>query len=213
MTENNSMSPIVELASLKKQIRVLVKKRIIEPDVAERIVLDYLKLVKLVEAHRALGKEIIMTIGSYDVFHVGHERYLIKAKNQARLVSNAILVVGVDSDFAMKRYKGENRPIIPAVERLELLASQKPIDYVTIIDDIDTGGNWYYGLLRIIRPDVFVAVEDSYSKKQVAEIKEFCGRIVVLPRQAKNTSSTQIIQTVIKSDPELLGRILKAEVK
>jgi D-beta-D-heptose 7-phosphate kinase/D-beta-D-heptose 1-phosphate adenosyltransferase len=209
MTVSNSTSPVVELASLKKQIRALVKKRVIGSDVAERIVLDYLELVKLIEAHRALGKEIIMTIGSYDMFHVGHERYLIKAKNQARLASNAILIVGIDSDFAMKRYKGENRPIIPAIERLELLASQKPIDYVTIIDDIDTGGNWYYGLLRMIRPDVFVAVEDSYSKKQVAEIKEFCKRIIVLPRQAKNTSSTQIIQTVIKSNPKLLKKIQK----
>lgn len=158
-----------------------------------KIVLDYSKLTKVTEALRELGHKIVLTIGSWDLLHIGHVRYLIKARSYGD-----VLVVGADSDRAIKLYKGPLRPFIPEDERAEMLSYQGCVDYVTIIDDVDENGVWQYELIRQIRPDVFVAVEDSYSEQQRKDIEQFCGQLIVLPRQAEKTSTSNIIQNAVK---------------
>lgn len=158
-----------------------------------KIVTDYSKLAKVTEALRELGHKIVLTIGSWDLLHIGHVRYLLKAKSYGD-----ILVVGVDSDRGIKLYKGPLRPIVPQDERIEMVSYQSCVDYITIIDDVDEKGAWQYEIIEQIRPDIFVAVEDSYSQKQCKDIEQFCGQLVVLPRQAENTSTSKLIQDTIK---------------
>lgn len=159
----------------------------------ESIVLDYSKLKSIVDAHKTLGQRVVCTVGSWDMLHIGHLRYLIKAKNQGD-----VLIVGVDSDRGIKLYKNELRPVIPQEERMEMLKYQDCVDYVTLIDDIDEGGKWQYELVRVINPDLFVATEDSYSQDQLSAIKAHSKDILVLPRQAENTSTTDIIEKTMK---------------
>lgn len=205
------MSLVTELENLENGIADLLLKESIEIEVADRIVLDYNKLVTFASAYRSLGYILVMTIGSFDLLHPGHARYLFKVKKQGLEKNHkTILIVGADSDLAIKRYKGPHRPIIQAIERLEMLAVQRGVDYVTIIDDIDKEGKWYYGLLKMIRPDIFVAVEGSYPEEQRREIQKFCAELVVLPRQAQNTSSTMIIENVIKANSKLALKIIRA---
>mgnify|MGYP001567448046 CR=1 FL=1 len=198
------MSSVKELVLLKAKFRDLVESNTLVPAVAEKIILDYDRLAEIIHALKVMKRKIVMTIGSYDMLHVGHTRYLAKAKQNGE-----ILIVGIDSDSAIKRYKEPGRPIITAIERLEMLATQAFVDYVTVIDDVDEHGHWYYGLLRMVRPDVFVAVEDSYPVEQQEEIKQLCCKLQVLPRQAKDTSSTLIIQKLLKGNPKLLEDLQK----
>lgn len=170
----------------------------------KKIVLDYAKLGKLANALRDLDKKLILTIGSWDMLHIGHLRYLMKAK-----LLGDVLIVGVDSDKAVKRYKGPFRPIIPENERMEMLSYQNCVDYITRIDDVTLTGKWKYALLKTLRPHTFVAVEDSYPKKQLENIQKHCEKLIVLPRQAKNTSTTNIIQNSVKRRlKELLAKEL-----
>jgi D-glycero-beta-D-manno-heptose 1-phosphate adenylyltransferase len=173
----------------------------------EKVILDYLELIRQVEAYRVQRAKIVTTIGSWDMLHVGHGRYLRQARTYGDL-----LVVGVDSDEAIRRYKGPYRPMIPQEERLEMLSYLEFVDLITVIEDVDKEGVWYYSLLKMLRPDVYVAVEDSYPEHQQQVIRLFCGQLIVLPRQAENTSSTQIIQKMIKADPEQM-RIITQGVK
>lgn len=159
----------------------------------KKIVTDYSILREKAEAHRVLGHRIVATIGSWDMLHIGHVRYLYKAKE-----NGDVLIVGVDSDRGIKAYKNPLRPIIPETERMEMLSYQAPVDYVTLVDDIDGKGQWSYGLIKSVPVDVFVAVEDSYPEDQVKMIKSHCANVLVLPRQAENTSSTDIIQNIVK---------------
>ena len=120
-----------------------------------------------------------------------------------------ILIVGTDSDRVVKKTKGAHRPIIPEEERMEMLSYQLPVDFVTLLDDMDEQGRWKCGLLKCIRPDVFIAVEgDSYSPEQKREIKKYCRKLVVLPRQAQNTSSTAIIQEALKKNLSAMIEII-----
>jgi len=125
--------------------------------------------------------------------HIGHLRYLNRAKQYGDL-----LIVGADTDRAVKLYKGDLRPIIPQEERMEMLSYQSCVDIITLVDDIDEKGNWQYELIKIVRPDIFIAVEDSYPTEQQEEIKKFCEKLIVLPRQAEGTSTSKKIQETVK---------------
>lgn len=169
------------------------------------IILDYSELKKIVDAHKTLGHRIVCTIGSWDMLHIGHLRYLMKAKEQGD-----VLIVGADSDRGIKIYKNELRPIIPQEERMEMLQYQDCIDYVTLIDDIDEQGKWQYELIRAIRPHLFIAIPHDYSEEQVENIKKYSDEIVILPRQAENTSSTEIMERTVKKHLEtMLSKITK----
>ena len=161
----------------------------------QKVMPDYTLLARRASAHRVLGKKRVLTIGSWDMLHIGHARYLLRAWE---LSENGVLIVGVDSDRAVKKYKGALRPMIPQEERIEMLTYLWFVDYVAMLDDVDERGHWQYGLVKAIRPDVFVAVEGSYSEKQREMIKRYSGELNVLPRQAENTSTSGFIQSSIK---------------
>ena len=163
------------------------------------IILDYGELKSVVDAHRVLGHKIVCTVGSWDMLHIGHLRYLIKAKQQGD-----VLIVGADSDRGIKLYKNELRPIIPQDERMEMLSYQDCVDHVTLIDDIDDKGKWQYGLVKIINPDIFVTTDYSYGDEQIDEIKKYAKDVLILPRQAEKTSSTTIIERTVKNHLEML---------
>jgi D-glycero-beta-D-manno-heptose 1-phosphate adenylyltransferase len=172
-------------------------------DVKHKVVENYDSLLKLVEGLRVVNNKIVVTIGSWDLLHIGHVRYLRRAKSHGD-----VLIVGVDSDRTVKKYKGELRPIVPYEERCEMLTYQSCVDFVTNIDDVDKKGHWLYGLIKKIKPDVFVAVEDSYPKSQLTEIKKHCGELIILPRQAEKTSTTKMIQFAVKKHLDKMYELL-----
>ena len=163
------------------------------------IILDYSELKRLIDAHRILGHKIVCTVGSWDMLHIGHLRYLIKAKEKGD-----ILVVGADSDRGIKIYKNELRPVIPQEERMEMLSYQDCIDYVTLVDDIDDQGKWQYELVKTIEPDLFVTTNYSYSSEQIKAVGQYSKDVLILPRQAENTSSTEIMERTVKKHLEVL---------
>jgi D-glycero-beta-D-manno-heptose 1-phosphate adenylyltransferase len=135
---------------------------------------------------RGLGASIAVTSGSFDLIHLGHVKYLARAKEFCD-----VLVVGVDSDAKIRRRKGPDRPMVPERERLELLAYQRPVDYVYLKTDEDD--RW--GLIKAARPDVLVLTEDhSYGADELDALLEHCGRIEVVERQASVTTSERIRQ-------------------
>lgn len=175
---------------------------------AAKFMQEYHTLARTVEAWRVLGRRIVVTIGSWDLLHIGHVRYLMAAAGYGD-----ILVVGVDSDETVRRYKGEHRPIVPQEERVEMLTYLDCVGLVTLVEDVDDKGRWYCGLITMLRPDVFIAVEDSYPEEQRLAISRYCGELVVLPRQAEATSSTSIIQKVVKANPEMMRQLLEGDKK
>jgi D-glycero-beta-D-manno-heptose 1-phosphate adenylyltransferase len=168
-----------------------------------KVVENYETLAEAVKGLRALKYKVVLTIGSWDLLHTGHVRYLRKAREYGD-----ILVVGVDTDRAIKLYKGDLRPVVPYEERCEMLTYQTCVDLVTPVDDVTSKGKWKYGLVRDIQPDVFVAVEDSYPKSQLDEIRKYSKEVIVLPRQAEKTSTTRMIQHAVKKHLDQMYTLL-----
>ena len=139
-----------------------------------------------VEHLKGLGYSVVLTSGSFDLIHLGHVKYLARAKELGD-----ILVVGVDSDEKIRRRKGEDRPMVPETERLELLAHQRPVDLIYLKQDDDPS----WGLIKAVEPDVLVLTADhSYSDEQLAQLSETVGEVQVIERQAAVTTSERIRQ-------------------
>lgn len=174
--------------------------------VVNKVIKDYDTLKDLINVLKKLENRIVITIGSWDLLHIGHVRYLIEAKKRGD-----VLIVGVDTDRAIKLYKGLFRPVVPEGERAEMLSYQACVDYVTFIDDVKDNGNWEFGLLELAKPNIFVAVQDSYPEEQLKEIRKHCGEVVVLPRQAEGTSTSRMIQNTVKKQLDRLYEIMEKE--
>jgi D-beta-D-heptose 7-phosphate kinase/D-beta-D-heptose 1-phosphate adenosyltransferase len=144
------------------------------------------ELARTVRHLKGIGLKIVLTSGSFDLVHLGHVKYLAKAKDLGD-----VLVVGVDSDAKIRRRKGEDRPMVPEQERLEMLAHQRPVDLLYLKPEEEE--RW--ALIRAVEPDVLVLTTDhSYSEDEQAELGEVVGRIEVIPRQATITTSERIRQ-------------------
>src|SRR5262249_56005491 len=93
-------------------------------------VLDLEGARSVAAAARAAGRRVVLANGCFDLLHVGHVRYL----EDARALGD-LLIVGVNGDGAVRRLKGPGRPLMPAIERAEILASLRAVDHVVIFDD------------------------------------------------------------------------------
>lgn len=161
---------------------------VLSPDVnfADRLVPSLEEMTRVVSHLRGLGYRIVLTSGSFDLIHLGHVKYLARAKELG-----GILVVGVDSDAKIRRRKGEDRPMVPEQERLELLAHQRPVDLIYLKQDEDP----QWGLIKAVEPDVLVLTADhSYTPDQLTALEEVVGEVVVLERQSSVTTSERIRQ-------------------
>ena len=149
-------------------------------------------------------QRVVLTSGSFDLIHLGHVKYLTRAKELGD-----VLVVGVDSDAKIRRRKGEDRPMVPERERLEMLAHQRPVDLLYLKDEDEQ--RW--GLIKAVSPDVLVLTEDhTYSAAEQEELREFCARIEVVERQASVTTSERIRQMYMHMGERLgpeLGRAIR----
>ena len=129
-------------------------------------------VVALGERLRKSGRQVVFANGCFDIFHVGHVRYLEGARQQGDS-----LVVGVNSDHSVRQLKGEGRPLLPEEARAELLAALECVDYVVIFDDL-TAEN----ILRDLTPDVHCKGSD-YTEATVPErevVKSWGGRVVIV---------------------------------
>jgi len=153
---------------------------------ADRLVPSLEEMTRVVSHLRGLGYRIVLTSGSFDLIHLGHVKYLARAKELG-----GILVVGVDSDAKIRRRKGDDRPMVPEEERLELLAHQRPVDLIYLKQDEDP----QWGLIKAVEPDVLVLTADhSYTPEQLTALEEVVGEVVVLERQSSVTTSERIRQ-------------------
>jgi D-glycero-beta-D-manno-heptose 1-phosphate adenylyltransferase len=142
------------------------------------------ELVRELRKRRSREK-VVATNGCFDLVHAGHLKVLEAAKSQGD-----ILVVALNTDASVRRLKGRRRPILPLEDRALLMASLRPVDYVTFFDE-DTPAELYERL----RPDVLIKGGDWARDKIVG--REHAGRVVRIPL-LEGRSTSGIIETIAK---------------
>lgn len=161
---------------------------ILSPDVnfENRLIPSLEEMTRTVTHLKGLGYRVVLTSGSFDLIHLGHVKYLARAKQLGD-----VLAVGVDSDAKIQRRKGPDRPMVPEGERLEMLAYQRPVDLIFLKDD----GEARWALIKAVQPDVLVLTADhSYGEEDLQALGQICGKIEVVERQASVTTSERIRQ-------------------
>ena len=146
--------------------------------------LSLAELPALRDAAAAAGRTIALANGIFDLFHVGHLRYLQGAKAEADL-----LVVAVNSDASARLNKGPGRPVVPEVERAEIVAALACVDHVVLFDSKDV-----VPVIRALRPDVQVKGTDYTPETipEAAEVQAYGGRVAVAG-DPKDHSTTELI--------------------
>jgi len=146
-------------------------------------IISFEEVVKLVDNLKKENKKIVFTNGCFDILHIGHVKYLQKAKSLGD-----ILIVGVNSNESVTRLKGPERPINDEYDRAYLLASLEVVDYVVIFKE-DTP----YELIKKIKPDILVKGKD-YEGKEV--IGSDIAKEVQLIEFVNGKSTTEIIEKI-----------------
>ena len=121
---------------------------------------------------RGEGKRVVLANGVFDLLHVGHVRYLAAAR-----ALGDVLFVGVNVDAAVRRLKGPGRPLVPAAERVELLAALRPVDHVVVFEE-DSADR----LVALLRPHVHAKGTD-YTAGSVPEadsVRAAGGRVEIV---------------------------------
>ena len=153
----------------------------------EAKLVDRSQLAALARQWRATGEKIVLTNGCFDLLHVGHVRYLRAAKELG-----GKLVVALNSDLSARALKGEGRPRVPALERVEILAALQYVDAITIFDELDVSD-----LIRMLRPDIHAKGTD-YTAENVPERDTViaCGGRVEIVGDPKDHSTTELLRTM-----------------
>jgi rfaE bifunctional protein nucleotidyltransferase chain/domain len=150
-------------------------------------ILELEQLIERISNARATGARIVLANGCFDILHAGHVRYLAGARTLGDL-----LVVGINSDQQVGILKGPGRPIMPATERAEIVASLESVDLVTIFNE-PTVEN----LLLALKPDIHAKGTD-YTEETVPErevVRSYGGRVAIVG-DPKDHSTSELIGRV-----------------
>jgi rfaE bifunctional protein nucleotidyltransferase chain/domain len=143
-------------------------------------------LITIVAEARATGKRIVLANGCFDILHVGHIRYL-----RGACELGDVLIVGVNSDSQVALQKGAGRPIVPEVERAELIGALESVSYVTIFDEPTVEE-----LLLDLKPDVHAKGTD-YTVDTVPErevVRSYGGRVAIVGDPKEHSTSEILSQ-------------------
>jgi rfaE bifunctional protein nucleotidyltransferase chain/domain len=137
-----------------------------------------------IRAAHAAGQRVGFTCGSFDLLHPGHVQYLAKARAACDR-----LLVAVNSDESVRRYKSSLRPINPEKERMYLVAALASVDAVTVLDE-DRPLN----LLLRWKPDLYIKGGDYQSSglRSGAAVEAYGGKVLVIPSDFSTSTSATI---------------------
>ena len=152
-----------------------------------KIIEDISLLKKKLLEEKKNKKRIVFANGCFDLIHKGHITLFKKAKKEGD-----ILVVAINSDKSVEKLKGKGRPIFPALERAEILASFQMVDFVTIFNEETP-----YEIISELKPDILVKGGD-WRKEQVVgrDIVEASGGKVVIIPQVNGYSTSKIVEKI-----------------
>lgn len=155
-------------------------------DTQRKKILTLKELIEKVQTLKKEGKKIGFTNGCYDCCHLGHLNSFLEAKKYCD-----ILVVAINSDASIKRYKGSDRPIQDEKTRITLVSSLECVDYCILFTE-DTP----LDIVKAIRPDVIAKQGYTIDKWIEAQfVKSYGGEIIFL-NKIEGYSTTNLVKKI-----------------
>jgi rfaE bifunctional protein nucleotidyltransferase chain/domain len=124
--------------------------------------------------------------GSFDLLHAGHLYIIYEASKTAD-----ILIVALNTDESIKKYKSPKQPIISLPQRVQMMTALSFVDYVTWFDETDP-----CNILNQIKPNVHVnGVEYGENCIEAATVKSNGGRVHLVER-IPGLATSQIVKKI-----------------
>jgi D-glycero-beta-D-manno-heptose 1-phosphate adenylyltransferase len=137
-------------------------------------------------ALRARHLTIATLNGSFDLLHAGHLCIIHQASLQADR-----LIVALNSDSSIQRYKSAQRPIIPLQYRLEMIAALEFVDFVTWFDETDP-----CRIIETVKPDVHVNGREYGEQCIESGAVHACGARLHLVDRIPSLATSFIIEKI-----------------
>ena len=139
---------------------------------------------------------IIITFGTFDLFHIGHLNMINRCKKYGDK-----LIVGISTDKL--NYSKKNRyPIINEKNRMEIVKNLKAVDEVFFEESLELKEQY----IKKYNADIFIIGDDWKGKFDY--INKFC-KVIYLPRTS-NVSTTDILNGIKRPIKEMLEDIVKS---
>ena len=141
-------------------------------------------------------KTVVWTNGCFDLLHVGHVRNLQAARSRGD-----VLVVGVNSDASVRQLKGPGRPLVPAAQRVEVLAALECVDYVVVFEELTP-----VAAIARLQPDIHCkgadyAPPDGKPIPEAPVVAAYGGRIEFLPLVG-SLSTSDLVRRIHEQERE-----------
>lgn len=152
-------------------------------------ILSVKQAVEFSSRFRKQKKTIVLAGGVFDILHLGHIRFLKKAKKEGDL-----LLLLLESNVSVRRLKGKNRPFNTQKERSEVLAALEPVDFIINLKGVLKNQD-YDKIVKQIQPNVLATTEsDSYIFHKIRQAKLVGAKVKTVIKRIKNKSSSKIYE-------------------
>ena len=142
-------------------------------------------------ALRASGKKLAVTNGCFDILHLGHVTYLENARN-----FGDSLLIGVNSDAAVRGLKGPTRPVNSETDRASVLAALQSVDGVCIFADTTATK-----FLAAAQPDLYIKGGDytleTLNQDERRAVETAGGKIILVPF-VPGKSTTALLEKITR---------------
>lgn len=137
-----------------------------------------------VKEQRSAGLRIGFTCGAFDLLHAGHAQYLAAARAKCDR-----LLVAVNSDESIQRYKSPLRPINPWEQRAFVVASLESVDCVVNLSEDRPSG-----LIERWLPELYIKGGDyrAGSLRSSEIVAKYGGETVFIPVEFESSTSALI---------------------
>jgi rfaE bifunctional protein nucleotidyltransferase chain/domain len=141
-----------------------------------------------ISARKSEGLRVGFTCGAFDLLHAGHVQYLAEARGLCDR-----LLVAINSDESVRRYKSPLRPIRTETERMLIVAALESVDAVVRMDE-----DRPLSLLLRWQPDLYIKGGDyktETSLRSAGAVREYGGEVKVIPAEF-DTSTSAILDQI-----------------
>lgn len=136
------------------------------------------------------GQGIVVVTGVFDLLHVGHIRFL-----DAACHLGSSLVVGVEDDERVRRWKGQGRPIQSQDDRCEVLKALRVVDAVFLISGDRVDPLYYVDLLQPLGARYLaVTADDPYLDEKREAMATIGVEVQVVVPRIENHSTTRLVR-------------------
>jgi len=146
--------------------------------------------VEVAQKIKRQNKTIVMTGGFFDILHLGHIKFLEKAKK-----CGDYLFVLLEEDIKALE-KGKDRPINSQKNRAKILSSLKNVDYIIMLRNM-TNDQIYDKIMVEMRPNTIATTrDDPYVERKTRQANLIQGKVVCVTKRIDDHSTTKYAKLI-----------------